>query len=362
MNARARQLALLALLVVGGCTDADNAITAPAHEPWRDLTRFGGSAPAVFERLPIDRQHLAAILPLGTLGRDEALPSSDAMLIPRIGQVPAVHAMADGLVIEVDEAAGAITMRVRDQVRVRIGGLTLQQGISVGRVVRAGDTLGVLDPSRDDAMLAVRVMDAGVQRTNWVNAERYGARRNAAFFARYLVDAERSAAFALVRRAAPDLEGRIDYDRQGRVVGTWFDPASPAVASTAQMTTVSPFAAVRASELDPSAAIAPVALTFAYDAERPGQVRVAAGSGLAATLGIRGVRMVAWEDPDPADIGVSSGIVRYHLFSSDDARIGQAEQVLLVQLITDDTLRVEIVAARGAASAGFSSRALTLVR
>ena len=330
---------------------------------WRDLSRFGGTAPAVLEVMPIDRQQLAAILPLGTLGRDEALPSSDALLIPRIVRAHAVRAMADGIVTEIDDANGAVTMRVRDQVRLRLGGLTLRPEIWVGRRVRVGDTLGVLDIARPGPALAVRVVDAAVQRTHWVRAERYGARRHTAFFARYLADSVRAEAYAMVRRAAPDLDGRIDYDQDGRLVGTWFDATSPAIASGTALTNVSPFAAVGASELDPSAALAPVAMTFAYDAERPGQVRVAAGRALATALGLQGVYVVAWEDFDPADVGVGNGMVRYHLFAGDDdARIGQADRVLLAQLVDARTLRVELVPARGAPSAGFSSRAVTLVR
>ena len=113
--------------------------------------------------------------------------------------------------------------------------------------------------------------------------------------------------------------------------------------------------------MDPSAALGPVALTFAYDAERPGHVRIAAGSGLAVRLGLRGVRAVAWEDVDPAEVGPQSGIVRYHLFTNDE-RVGEAEQVLLVQLVDANTLKAELVPGRGAQSAGFSSRATMLVR
>ena len=106
-----------------------------------------------------------------------------------------------------------------------------------------------------------------------------------------------------------------------------------------------------------------MALTFAYDAERPGQVRIAVGSALAVVLGLRGVRAVAWEDPDPADVDATRGVVRYHLYDTDDeVRMGRADRVLLVQLVASDTLRAEVVAVTGSETAVFSSRVVTLIR
>jgi len=221
------------------------------------------------------------------------------------------------------------------------------------------------------------VLDATMNRTRWIHPERYGTRRNAVFFARYLADSVRSDAYALVRRAAPDLEGRIDYDRDGRLVGTWFDAASPAI-STGAVTAgavaagavaagapdvFSPNTATRTLDVDPSAVLAPLALTFAYDAERPGQVRIAVGGAVARALGLRGVSAVAWEDPDPADVDVMRGVVRYQLYRTDDeVRMGRAERVLLVQLVDRDTLRAEVVPSSGTDGMAFSPRAITLIR
>ena len=258
-------------------------------------------------------------------------------------------------------------MRLRDHVRIRIAGFSPRTNLWVGRVMNAGDPMGTVDASRARDGVAVRVLDATTHRTRWVNPERYGARRNATFFVRYLADSLRSQMFGLVRRAAPDLDGRIDYDRDGRLVGSWF--AATAVASTnlalsaATRASTSPYAALRAADVDPSASLAPVALTLAYDAERPGQVRIAVGSALAVVLGLRGVRAVAWEDPDPADVDATRGVVRYHLYDTDDeVRMGRADRVLLVQLVASDTLRAEVVAVTGSETAVFSSRVVTLIR
>jgi hypothetical protein len=117
-----------------------------------------------------------------------------------------------------------------------------------------------------------------------------------------------------------------------------------------------------AGEHDPTSAAAPFAFTVAYDAERPGQVRLAIGSLLGATLGLHGVYAVAWEDPDPALVDMARGVVSYHLYPvGDDVRSDRAESVLLVQVLDDDRLRVERTTA-ALASSGFSSRAIDLVR
>lgn len=338
-----------------------------AARAWRDLSQFGGSSALVLDRLPVARSLVWAILPLGTFGTDDALPSADALLLLRTAGPHVIHAVADGMITEIDTAAGAVTMRLRDHVRIRIAGFSPRTTLWVGRVMNAGDPMGTVDASRARDGVAVRVLDATTHRTRWVNPERYGARRNATFFVRYLADSLRSQMFGLVRRAAPDLDGRIDYDRGGRLVGSWF--AATAVASTnlalsaATRASTSPYAALRAADVDPSASLAPVALTFAYDAERPGQVRIAVGSALAVVLGLRGVRAVAWEDPDPADVDATRGVVRYHLYDTDDeVRMGRADRVLLVQLVASDTLRAEVVAVTGSETAVFSSRVVTLIR
>ncbi|MBL0172922.1 MAG: hypothetical protein IPP90_19890 [Gemmatimonadaceae bacterium] len=345
--------------------DNDSTRVQFAVRAWRDLSRFGGAGSLALDRLPIDRRLVSAVLPLGTFMSDDALPSADARLQLHPPSTAVVHAVADGLITEIDAANGALTMRVRDQVRIRLGGLSLRRDLWVGRVLRAGEPVGTADPARANDGITVRVLDVATTRTRWVRPERYGSRRHTTFFARYLTDSLRSAVFGLVRRAAPDLDGRIDYDRVGYLVGSWFDPSAVDVvnagAGVADAVNTHSFAAGQASEIDPSMSLAPVALTFAYDAERPGQVRIAAGIALAGSLGFRGVRSVAWEDPDPAEVDVARGIVRYQLHHADDeVRMGRAEYQLLVQLVNATTLRVEVVDALSERK--FSPRAITLIR
>ncbi|MBP6772121.1 MAG: hypothetical protein KA154_03920 [Gemmatimonadaceae bacterium] len=339
---------------------------------WRDLRRFGGTSPLVIDALPVDRAAVVAVLPLGTFRADDALPSADAILLLAPGSAHRVSAPVTGLITELDRADGTITLRVRDHVRVRLSGVEVRTDIWVGMAVPAGAPLGRVVARAVAAEVGIRVLDATAPSMQWINPERYGARRMTRFFARYLADSLRSEVYGLVRRSAPDLDGRIDYDRDGRLVGTWFDhsvpleaaPLGPSPNDRVGLSHPSAvFAGVQASEIDPSASLNGLGLTFAYDAERPGQTRVAIGRDLAAALGVGGLHTVAWEDADPAEVDVTRGPVRYRLFDAqDEARVGRGDRVLLVQLLDATTLRVEAVDARDAERATFSSRAVTLVR
>lgn len=351
----------------GGRSAVDYRIRA-----WRDLRRYGGTSSLVIDALPVDRDALVAVLPLGTFRADEALPSADAILLLAPGRTHRVSAPVAGLITELDRTEGTITLRVRDHVRLRLSGIDVRADVWVGMAVPASAPLGSVAASAIAAEIGMRVLDATAPSMQWINPERYGARRMTRFFARYLADSLRSEVYGLVRRSAPDLDGRIDYDREGRLVGTWFDhsvplEAAPRGASPAGLIGLSQpglvFAGVQASEIDPSESLNGLGLTFAYDAERPGQTRVAIGRDLAAALGVGGLHTVAWEDADPAEVDVTRGPVRYRLFDADDeARVGRGDRVLLVQLLDATTLRVESIEARDANRATFSSRAVTLVR
>lgn len=330
---------MVALIGTIGCNAAD-VTTVTDSAPSADFAPFGGDARARLDVLPVAPLLIEAILPLGTFRAGDALPSTDARVVLRDSVPAVVHAMADGLVTEIDHATGAITIRIRNQVRLRMAGMTVRSALRVGQVVRVGEPIGDVDaqPGTHPRELAVRVVDEQIVRTRWVRPERYGARRHVGFFAAYLADSVRSVAYGLVRRAAPDLDGRIDYDHDGQLVGTWFD------ASVSRL------------------AVGSAALTFAYDAERPGQVRIAAGDGLTSVLDLNGVHAVAWEDPDPARIDSTRGVVRYRLHAVDDPDRVVSRGYVLVQVLSNERLRVEVVGPGDADRVTFSARAVELVR
>lgn len=356
----ARAVVLVSVLTLSGaCSTRDaSQFSGPLPTPTpfpaapvaSEIALFVGTSPLVLDALPIDVRDINAIRPMGTLDAAHVLPSPDAIIEPSDVAAVAVRAMTDGVIIDIDRANGVISMRVRAFAQLRMSGFTLDSSLAIGHIVRSGDTLGLWHAERADAGIAVRVIDSRVRHLNWVVAERYGDRQSAAFFARYLADSVRSTAFGLVRRAAPDLDGRIDFDRDGRLVGTWFAPVAANVS------------AVRTD--DALEQLARTSLSFVYDAERPGQVRLAAGAALIGDLGVSGVFAVAWDAADPATVDSAHGVVRYPLYPvNDDARIGRAPLTLLVQLVDSRSIRVEVVSrAISSDATSFSERAITLVR
>ena len=348
--------ALVTVLTGTACARDDagrsGAITAPEFAaPGTDNDNR-----VAFTHAPIAVADIAAVLPLGTLGEGSSLPSADATIVPNRNAV-AVVAMASGLVTGLEASRGCLTMRMHHDVVVRYCGLSPHHAIGIGATLRAGQQIGVFDKVRSPAGLSVRVLDRKVNHLGWIRPERYAGLRHASFFPRYLPSDLRSALLALVDRAAPDLDGRIDYDRADRLVGTWFTQPLPDP----------PVAALGAGQplwdVDPSPSIAPHALTLAYDAQRPGQVRIAVGAALADALGLRGVYGVAWEDADPASVNRESGIVRYTLYpANDETRSGDCAGTLLVHILDATTVRVEVIQPRTAGSAGFSTRSITLMR
>lgn len=333
----------------GNIPAAPTALTGP--EGGWDATR-------AFSHAPIELAEIASVLSLGSLTDESALPSADAVVQPRRDGV-AVRAMAGGVVIETDEARGCLTVQSGTAVATRYCGVRRDQRLIAGATVHGGQHLGRFDAVIAPEGVRIRVLDQRVHRTGWIRPERYGNLRHASFFAGYLADSLRSEVFARVERASPDLEGRIDYDQRRRLVGSWFDTPAvlPATSAMTSSASVAPFASS-----DLSVELAPHALTFAYDARRPGQIRIAVGAALAGALGLHGTYGVAWENADPGAVALETGAVRYTLFRTDDVDRVEAVGSLLVGLLDDTSVRVEALPPNHAASVGFSSRAITLLR
>ncbi len=140
-------------------------------------------------------------------------------------------------------------------------------------------------------------------------------------------------------RTAEPRGGKIDYDIDGRLVGNWF------------LDGVEGYAGAVGDGLPYWAAH----LTIAYDHFDPAQLRVSIG----AQTGIDesgcsqcgNVYAVAGNGPDPADISIASGEVKYELLGRvhvDPERVKTAADervrlgVILAQMLDDRTIKVEV--------------------
>ncbi len=117
------------------------------------------------------------------------------------------------------------------------------------------------------------------------------------------------------RRTAEPRGGRIDYDIDGRLSGNWF------------------FDTVEIHILNATHQYADYQLTFAYDMWDPDNILIAAGGTLELAPFYSGT---IDNTPDPKDVSVATGLVKYELSSYVH------NGTLLVEMIKDRKIKVEV--------------------
>jgi len=210
-------------------------------------------------------------------------------------------------------------------------------GLAVGQVVNAGDVVGTSSETLDLGAFDYNTTLA------FVTPSRYPDQTlHCVSPWKYFIEPLRSQLYALVYRAtsAPDKDGRIDDDVPGRLAGAWYDPSVPSNGGDASWGPTS----------------WPKTLTFAYDYYDPSQVRIAIG-GTIATAGVWAIDPSA---PRPSDVSVATGKVVYRLMSQFDQ--GVPFGVMVVQMISDSTIKVEVFPGSNDAAASFDGSAYIWVR
>jgi hypothetical protein len=163
----------------------------------------------------------------------------------------------------------------------------------------------------------------------------------------------------MIRTVEPQA-GKIDYDIDGKIVGTWFMDGT----------------------VDYSGNVPPTSkywqghLSIAYGFIDPTQIRISFGldTGINDDLYCKvcgGAYGVRGNQPDPATVGPDSGIVKYELMSrTDEGPYQGQEQVgdtslgtFLVQHLGDRTIRVEVIPGKAPHEvSGFSDTSLVYRR
>ena len=156
-------------------------------------------------------------------------------------------------------------------------------------------------------------------------------------------------------RTAEPISGKLDHDRDGRLVGNWFQVGTNGYQGLAQATYWRGHPSIAPNHWDPTRSI----------------VSLGDLDGVEAQFAIRGER------PPPADVSVATGLVRYdlvgwHYLRPDGAPWDRRSQIsgprlaetgpvracLLVQLIEPRSLRVQAFNGRSCEGiAGFDGRA-----
>lgn len=305
----------------------------------------------VFSVSPLDLDQIAEIIPLGNLNPSggHVLPTDHVYLDYNGKAGLRVRAPGDGEVYAVrDQLHGGSKIEVRvDACRTYyVAHVTPDAQVRSGIRVKAGQVLGQVT---GESLLDLGAADSR-QRRGFVNPRRYPESTLHAISPLALfTEPLRGQLRAKIRREAADKDGKFDFDQPGRLVGNWFHESQ---------------------SVSPSPGGQPAGwarlLAFAYDVREPQRVRVSIG-GTVAPAGLYAVQVGA---PDPATIGIGSGSVKYELVgirsrSPAAAAAGgatPAQGTLLVELVDDETLRVEWFAGIGAVAVGRFTEAASRYR
>ena len=205
-----------------------------------------------------------------------------------------------------------VMIRMNKWVQYYLDHVVLDSNIQVGTKVTAGQRLGISKGIAIDLGLT----NDSVTLPGFVNPARYeGQTLHTDSPFKYFSEPLRSQLYAMVRRNAPDKDGKIDYDIAGKLIGNWFHE-SVDVAET----------------MMPPAW--PKHLAFCPDSNEPSEMRISIGG----TISGPGKWEPSPEDPAFDQVSVASGRVVYHLNYTEWGYFG----IMLVQLVDDTHLKVEV--------------------
>lgn len=284
---------------------------------------------------PLAPDEFTEIVPLGNLNPPGHTFPTDHVYFYLVEpkKTHLVYAPAAGTVYWVQETGrddDKVVVRVTPTFRYYLGHVALAPGIRRGAAVAEGQRLGTF--SGRAYALDLGVVNDAVTLQGFVNPRRYPAQTlHADSPLKHFREPLRATLYARVRRAGPDKDGRIDFDVPGRLVGNWF-----------------------LDGLGERASCQPGAwdkhLAFVRDVRDPAAVRIAVGG----TLTQARIFAVPKDAPDPAEVSRRTGKVTYRLL---DVRDGAPCGRLLVELVEDDSVRVEVVPGSPRGTPEFSDRA-----
>jgi hypothetical protein len=376
----------------GRCTSATHRFeVVDSEDTWTGPSECTGDD-VTFTASPIDPAVIVNITPLGQMGSSHVTPTDHTYFShDQPTTVPPtydVKSPAGGLMVELQTMPGHLMPDTQDPagvledwrvtiwhsctvstIYIHLGGIApeilamaggYQEGAPYYRGLRAipveaGQVIGKVRPGGID----FSVHDTRLTLEGFVVPSRYDGevwKIHTADPFDYFVEPLRSQLLEKNLRTAEPRGGRIDYDIDGRLVGNWF-----------------------LDETLDYRASGPLEipyywyghLSIVYDHFDPAQIRISIGAetGIDETVcsvcaGTYGVRDNA---PDPAAVGVDTGVVKYELLGRlhfGDPRVMTINDernvlgVFLVQMVDDQTIRVEVFPGRTAGQVeGFSDAA-----
>ncbi len=230
------------------------------------------------------------------------------------------------------DSGAKVMVRMNKWVQYYLDHVVLDSSIVVGSKITAGQVIGISKGIAID----LGVISDLVTLTGFINPARYeGQTLHTDSPFKYFNEPLRSQLYALVRRNAPDKDGKIDYDVPGRLIGNWFHES-----------------VLVAESMGPSSW--PKNLAFCPDSNEPSEMRISIGG----TISSPGKFKPSPDDPAIDQVSPESGIVVYHLNYTEWGYFG----IMLCQLTDSTHLKVEVFPNSVEDSLQFTSNAMNYTR
>lgn len=286
----------------------------------------------VFTVAPLEIRDVREIIPLGNLNpRHGHVFPTDHIYFDYGGQagLPVRAPVAGAVFAVLDQSVGDLKLeiRVNEHLCYYLAHLVLEPGIVNGSRVSTGQVVG---RTSGRSHLDLGAYDDRVRLSGFSNPARYPASTlHAVAPLALFAEPVRSPLYARVRRDGPDRDGRIDFDRPGRLVGNWFHES---------------LAGNESSRGTPETWSKQLA--FVYDVRIPVEVRIAIGG----TVAPAGTYALPAGVPDPTTVSADSGLVKYVLLGpledrprTGNGRVGRESEpnLMLAQVLPDGRLMVQ---------------------
>jgi hypothetical protein len=292
----------------------------------------------VFSQSPIDVGVISTIVPIGNLNPpDHTLPTNHAYFFHPSAANAEVRSPVAGTINTIQRGTDdQIYVTVSPGFTFYLAHIRVDAAIAEGGRLNAGQRIGV-------TASAASAMDLGIINNAvtlfFVRPERYIAGTlHGDSPLRYFSNPVQGDLYSKVGRVGGDKDGRIDFDRSGRLAGNWFTTTLVPVSETENFGNGAKH------------------LAFVRDVNDPSLIRISIGG----TLSLTGAFYVQAGAPDPAEVSSSSGKVAYQLFFVPQAQ--QPAGVMIVQMMADDRIQVETLPPGTPTTAAFTSAAVSYVR
>ncbi|MDO8452410.1 MAG: hypothetical protein Q7S79_01515 [bacterium] len=339
-----------------------------------------GTGTTTFTHSPMSLEDIGEILPYGIMIDAHVLPTSHGYFYPAVfnsaRDAYPVYAVADAVIVSVSHRGEFIGDNVNDRVTDEyqmyfeysctfysyydlLTSLSPEIEKAVGGKMTGFESKGVRIPVKAGQLVG-RIGGQTVDFAVWnfektsayfVNPKSYEGDEDRFYLEdmfKYFEEPLKSQLLAKAKRTVEPRSGRVDYDIEGKLVGNWFREGSNG------------FQGVRSSSRADDR-YWDGHLSISYDFIEPSQIKFSIGNfeGKAAQFSIKD------NAPDPAKVGVESGLIKYELVGtvSADSPPGAPAGTVLLQLTEKNKLKLELFPGKsGDQVNGFTSSALIYER